>query len=150
MPVPTTFRNKTNGFTVVELLIVIIVIAILAAIVSINYNTIQKKARSSTAYTQAQEIEHKAETYAATTGLTAFPTLTELTNATGTASVSHELRGMLSASAPTNATQATVLQYVKCTGVTGAKVGYWDSSLPTPAVVYLLAGAATNASTATC
>lgn len=139
-----------SGFTIVELVVCIAVIAILAVIVSINYNSIQRKSRTATAQSQAQSVENKAEVYASSIGLTAYPTLAELTSATGNAAVSPDIRAMISASAPTAVTQTTILHYVKCSSVTGAKVGYWDSALATPAVVYLLSGAATNASTATC
>jgi prepilin-type N-terminal cleavage/methylation domain-containing protein len=148
---PDTKQLKSAaGFTLIELTVCIAVIAILAVIVSANYNSIQRKSRTATAISQAQEVENKAEVYASSVGLTVYPTLTELTNATGNASVSADIRAMLSVSAPTATTQTTVLQYVKCSSVTGAKVGYWDSALATPAVVYLLSGAATNASIATC
>ena len=40
-------RKSTNGFTIVELLIVIIVVAILAAITLVTYNGIQQRARDS-------------------------------------------------------------------------------------------------------
>lgn len=41
-------RNKDSGFTIVELLIVIVIIGILATIVIVSYNGITKKAREST------------------------------------------------------------------------------------------------------
>lgn len=41
-------RNKDSGFTIVELLIVIVIIGILATVVIVSYNGITKKAREST------------------------------------------------------------------------------------------------------
>jgi len=143
---------KTNerGFTIVELLVVIVVIGILAAITIVSYNGIQNRARTVSVQSYAQEAQNKAEIYAADTGNGIFPTMAELTATTGSAMLTPKVSGMLSASAPTANTQSTVLQYVKCTTAVGAKIGYWDSAAATPAVVYLLAGAATGPTTATC
>ncbi len=49
-------RNKQLGFTIVELLIVIVVIAILAAITIVSYNGIQERARISTAQSFASQL----------------------------------------------------------------------------------------------
>ncbi|MCA9336117.1 prepilin-type N-terminal cleavage/methylation domain-containing protein, partial [Candidatus Saccharibacteria bacterium] len=43
----TWAKNKKTGFTIVELLIVIVVIAILAAITIVAYNGIQQRSRDS-------------------------------------------------------------------------------------------------------
>jgi prepilin-type N-terminal cleavage/methylation domain-containing protein len=143
-------NNQEYGFTIVELLVVIVVIGILAAITIVSYTGVQNRARTVSAQSYAQEAQNKAEIYASDTGNGIFPTMTELTSTTGSAMLSPKVSSMLSASAPTANTQTTVLQYIKCTTAIGAKVGYWDSAATTPAVVYLLAGAATNPTTATC
>lgn len=57
--------GNRSGFTVVELLIVIIVVAILAVIVSVAYNGIQNQARQAAAATELRQVEQKVETYAA-------------------------------------------------------------------------------------
>lgn len=54
-------RQKYTGFTIVELLIVIVVIAILAAISIVAYNGIQSRAQSSAAQSSVQQASKKIE-----------------------------------------------------------------------------------------
>ena len=58
-----TLQNKVkqSGFTIVELLIVVVVIAILAAITIVAYNGIQNRAKSSAAQALANSVVKKAE-----------------------------------------------------------------------------------------
>lgn len=57
-------RLKHNqGFTIVELLIVIVVIAILAAISIVAYNGIQQRSRNTAALNLASQVAKKAEVY---------------------------------------------------------------------------------------
>ena len=60
-----TLQNKVkqSGFTIVELLIVVVVIAILAAITIVAYNGIQNRAKSSAAQALANNVAKKAEAY---------------------------------------------------------------------------------------
>lgn len=67
---PSTTRKR--GFTIVELLIVIVVIAILAAISIVAYNGVQQRARNSTRVSEAQEWVKILNMYAATTGTYPF------------------------------------------------------------------------------
>ena len=59
----TNKTKKTSGFTIVELLIVIVVIGILAAITIVSYNGVQKKANTTAAQTTANTIMKKIEAY---------------------------------------------------------------------------------------
>lgn len=56
-------RQNSNGFTIVELLLVIVVIAILAAISIVAYNGVQTRAKVSQKETEVGQIEKKLEIY---------------------------------------------------------------------------------------
>lgn len=56
--------QSTSGFTIVELLIVVIVIAILAAITIVAYNGIQNRAKASATQTAASQAAKKIQTFA--------------------------------------------------------------------------------------
>lgn len=61
--------SKTkSGFTLVELLIVIVIIAILAAITAVAYNGIQSRARDSARTSAVQQIQKALESYRAING----------------------------------------------------------------------------------
>jgi type II secretion system protein G len=60
--------NKPRGFTIVELLIVIVVIAILASISIVAYNGIQQRARDSKRTSEISQIKKVLEFYKADTG----------------------------------------------------------------------------------
>lgn len=58
-------KSKNQGFTIVELLIVVVVIAILAAITIVSYNGITNRANASAAKSTAATIQKKIELYQA-------------------------------------------------------------------------------------
>ena len=65
--------QKQQGFTIVELLIVIVVIGILAALVITTFTGIQKKARDTERQTDVQALHGQLEAYYAQNGR--YPTL---------------------------------------------------------------------------
>jgi prepilin-type N-terminal cleavage/methylation domain-containing protein len=54
---------KSRGFTIVELLIVIVVIAILAAITIVAYTGIQKRATATSSKESARQLKNKIESW---------------------------------------------------------------------------------------
>ena len=60
--------KKQRGFTIVELLIVIVVIGILAAITIVAYNNVNDKARASSAVSALDQAKKKLELYKAENG----------------------------------------------------------------------------------
>lgn len=52
-------HQQRAGFTIVELLIVVIVIAILATITIVGFNGIQNRAKNSAAQNQASQVAKK-------------------------------------------------------------------------------------------
>jgi len=81
--------GSKRGFTIVELLIVIVVIGILASITIVAYNGVQGRAKTAAGQSLANSIDKKAETWNAIQG--SYPTFAQLktnnTNAVGTGSV---------------------------------------------------------------
>lgn len=140
--------KEERGFTIVELLIVIVVIAILAAIVIVAYNGITSRANAATAKANATAVQKVVEAYATDTGNGAYPTLNQLTNWTG--GVTRLPSGVTVNSAQLTSTQADgkTIQYVP-KSTTGGCIGYWDGT----AAAYLYAGngvTGSNVSTPTC
>jgi type II secretion system protein G len=76
----TSYKKKYSGFTIVELLIVIVVIGILAALVVTTYNGIQQKARDTERKTDINAIHGQLEAYQAQNGK--YPTLANVNDAT--------------------------------------------------------------------
>ncbi|MNQ19627.1 Type II secretion system protein G precursor [compost metagenome] len=80
-------HKKQTGFTIVELLIVIVIIGILAAITIVAYNGIQGRARDTQRAQDMQTIVKALEIYKATNGV--YPAAVGTANASGW-EVSHD------------------------------------------------------------
>ncbi|MEJ0072566.1 MAG: type II secretion system protein [Candidatus Saccharibacteria bacterium] len=75
-----SLKNKSKGFTIVELLIVIVVIGILATLVIVTFTGIQQKARDSKRKTDIGAIQASLESYYSSNNT--YPTLTDLNSDT--------------------------------------------------------------------
>ena len=132
----TDIKTKSQGFTIVELLIVVVVIAILAAITIVSYNGITAKANSSAAASLAGNVSKKAEVYNADDSTTGYPaTLAALNNS------SKPYYLVASTGTPNSTNGKTTVRYIICgtgsadtaptavgdiTNITGVIVNYYD------------------------
>lgn len=76
--------KKSKGFTIVELLIVIVVIGILATLVLVTFTGIQQKARDSKRKTDLGAVQATLETYYSNANT--YPVLADLNSSTWVAS----------------------------------------------------------------
>ena len=116
-------KTKERGFTIVELLIVIVVIAILAAITIVAYNGIQNRAKSSSAQTLANNVSKKAEIY--NTVNTGYPvTLTAFKAGTGEAAMDTATAAKVTLTVPAN---ENTVQFQTCDSGAGVRIVWYDA-----------------------
>lgn len=135
-------QKHKNGFTIVELLIVIIVIGILSAVVVVAYTGITTQARTSASLSTVDQVRAKANLWNAAIG--SYPDLAQLRTNTlaptdidtpGGASGPAEAKLPTPAMAigatidETRADQGKTVYYTPCwngTTFSGATISYWD------------------------
>jgi len=90
-----SLKKDNRGFTIVELLIVIVVIGILAGLVITTYNGIQQKARNTERQTDLKTLQAQLEAYYAEND-SHYPSLTDLNTqpATGNWWIQDNMKGM--------------------------------------------------------
>lgn len=126
-------KTKKRGFTIVELLIVIVIIAILAAITIVLYNGAQDRAKSSAAQALANNVSKKADLFYTINGV--FPaTVTAFKAATAEAALDATTQDALSLIAPTD---DKTVQYRYCDTGKGAQVVWYDTVSSTTQTVQL-------------
>jgi len=120
--------QSERGFTIVELLIVIVVIGILAAITIISFNGFTARANATAAEVAASSVLKKAEAYNADTGL-GYPTDPD-TLTTAATTTTYSLTGITFTEAETEPTVAPAnseeVKFFSCASATGVQVEYWD------------------------
>lgn len=135
----TQKQTKQRGFTIVELLIVVVIIAILAAITIVAYNGIQNRAKTSAAAGAASTLQKKLEAYNTDSTASIYPatvaamglaadsasTWYMTTGATGAVIVTAGATALAAAPA-----DAKTIDYYQCNAGKGYKINYWDYSAP--------------------
>ncbi len=122
----TLKQTKQRGFTIVELLIVVVIIAILAAITIVAYNGIQDRAKKSSAQSAASSLQKKAEAYGID-GPNNYPTtVSQMTTAASDksyylapASLTLQTTALVAGTAPTN---ANTVNYYTCNSGKGYRI----------------------------
>ncbi len=153
--------SGNRGFTIVELLIVIVVIGILAAIVIVAYNGVTNSANATKAKSNAGALQKKAEAYYSDVngGNGLYPACATANGSTCTTGAFSTATGLgaipsgisIGAANPTATNGTTTLRYTACgassannNSATGYYIAYWDFSASPAAVKYYVGGTATG------
>ncbi len=144
-------NQKNRGFTIVELLIVIVVIGILAAITIVAYNGISNRAKTTKAQSTGSNIAKKLEAYNAEIGN--YPATYSLLTGAASSTTYYVAPGdaTLVPTAALNApSDEKSINYSNCTGAggIGKSVSYWKYD-GTPIIQHIYIGGATATSTCT-
>jgi prepilin-type N-terminal cleavage/methylation domain-containing protein len=132
--------KKDKGFTLVELLIVIVVIAILAAITIVAYNGIQQRAHTTAQKTAAENLAKKIEAYNAVTNAYPISNTAALMTSTLNSVTDSNLGTGIAIGTPTASSGDTIVQLKTCAGAvqaagttvpTGFVILVWDTTLTT-------------------
>lgn len=121
-------KIKQQGFTIVELLIVIVVIGILAAITIVAYNGVQNRGKLASAQSAAVNVAKKAEA-ANAAGTVGYPATLADFDANPESKMTGSGLGLVTA--PVAGTGTNSVSYQKCTGgsgtgIGGAQIKIWD------------------------
>ena len=127
----TTKNIKNQGFTLVELLIVIVIIAILTVVSLVAYNGLQNQAKTSAAKSAADAVAKKAELY--NTAESKYPAnLTDLTNPAKSGEPYYlDASTVKSGSVASAPEEANTIEYSVCPDNKGAKIKYYNFSKST-------------------
>jgi len=124
-----TFHSRQTGFTIVELLIVIIVIGILSGIILVSYSGAVSSSNTQSAKANASSMQRKIEAYGQVTN--SFPdatTITTYTNQLNSHSDSTLESSDLEIGAPNGTNGKTTVEVSQCSTNPGMayRIRYWD------------------------
>ncbi|MEP7204973.1 MAG: type II secretion system protein [Candidatus Saccharibacteria bacterium] len=140
-----------SGFTIVELLIVIVVIGILAAITIVAYGGITARANTAKAQSSATNVVQVVEAYNADPLTSGYPSLVNLTGYSALSTSVAKYPAVIAVGGTGSVTAAngtTNILYIP-KGTTGGCVGYWSFN-GTIGLTYMYAGDATTSNGTTC
>lgn len=144
-----------RGFTIVELLIVIIVIGILAAITIVSYSGITARANTTKSATNAAAVQRVVEAFAADCGR--YPaTVAEFTSSPASCFTSTRIPAGVSVVFATPTSGSPTGIWYQCLGATcsatanaGGRLQYWDYTTSTVSTTVIYLGTATSSGTFT-
>jgi prepilin-type N-terminal cleavage/methylation domain-containing protein len=136
--------KKDRGFTIVELLIVIVIIAILAAITIVAYNGVQNRANLASSQSAANTLMKKVEAYNAIKST--YPKVTTTFVSDLATDNTSTLTGTGIGVYDGTTASKTNLKVELCGSGAGVRISYWDYTLSTPAITSATANASGNKS----
>ena len=123
--------RSNKGFTIIELLIVIVIIGILVAITAVSYTGITNGANTAAAQSNASAVKKKVIACQAKSGSWPADAAAVLSCDSGGIGLPSGVTVVLN-TALTSGTQKTAVGYAA-----GGAVYYWDSTIATPGAVAL-------------